>query len=267
MKRYLLLLLVPLLFILSPVRAEINLPNLPDNGVYDTMGLLSQSSIDKVKTFNATSNARFGVYIVDTLHYESIDDVASDLAEKWKHDSKMLVGNYFAVIMAVEDKTITLKTSAEASDYVDGKTTKNIMDDAISKLKSKDYDGAITSIIDDVAESIKKVDQEKRVEEEKLELKNDPNSNVSDLDPKPNFFNSSQYRGAFYMFSAIILGVYVIPISIPIICFLVFMYFVKKQKKQTQQENTESTIIETKEPVFSNYEERKESSHFDSPFE
>lgn len=267
MKRYLLLLLVPLLFILSPVRAEINLPNLPDNGVYDTMGLLSQSTIDKVKTFNATSNAQFGVYIVDTLHYESIDDVASDLAEKWKHDSKMLVGNYFAVIMAVEDKTITLKTSAEASDYVDDKTTKKIMDDAISKLKSKDYDGAITSIIDDVAESIKKVDEEKRIEEEKLKLKNDPNSNVSDLDPKPNFFNSDQYRGAFYLYSALILGVYVIPISIPIICLLVFIYFAKKQKKHTQQENTESGITETKEQVFSSYEESKESSHFDSPFE
>ena len=79
----------------------------------------------------------------------------------------MIVGNYFAVIMTAEDKTITLKTSAEASDYVDDKTTKKIMDDAISKLKSKDYDGAVTSIIDDVAESIKKVNEEKRAEEEK----------------------------------------------------------------------------------------------------
>lgn len=267
MKRYLLLLLVPLLFILSPVKAEINLPNLPDNGVYDSTGLLSQSAIDKVKTFNATSNARFGVYIVDTLHYDSINDVASDLADKWKHDSKMIVGNYFAVVMAVEDKSITLNVSNEATDYIDNFAASKIIDNAMSDLKSKNYDGAITSIIDDVTESIKKVDEEKRVEEDKLKLKNDPNSNVSDLDPKPNFFNSAQYRGAFYLYSALILDVYVIPISIPIACLLVFMYFVKKQKKQTQQENTESTIIETKEPVFSNYEESKESSHFDSPFE
>lgn len=267
MKKYFLMLLLPLLLIIHPVRAEINLPDLPDNGVYDSTGLLSQSTVDKVKAFNATVDAQFGVYIVDTLHYESIDDVASDLADKWKHESKMLVGNYFAVIMAVEDKTITLKTSAEASDYVDDKTATKTMDDALSKLNSKDYDGAITSIIDDVAESIKKVDQEKRVEEEKLKLKNGSNSNVSDLDPKPNFFNSEQYRGVFYMFSAIILGAYVIPISIPIICFLVVTYFAKKQKKHTQQENTESAITETKEQVFSNYEESKESSHFDSPFE
>lgn len=267
MKKYLLILLLPLLLIINPVRAEINIPDRPENGIYDTAGLLSQSTIDKVKTFNATSNAQFDVYIVDTLHHDSIDDVASDLADKWRHDSKMIVGNYFAVIMTAEDKTITLKTSAEASDYVDDKTTKKIMDDAISKLKSKDYDGAVTSIIDDVAESIKKVNEEKRAEEEKLKSNNSSNSNISSLDPEPNFFNSGEYRGAFYLYSALILSVYIIPISIPVICLLVVMYFVKKQKKQTQQENTESAITENKESVFSNYEENNESSHFDSPFE
>lgn len=267
MKKYFLILLMPLLLIINPVRAEINLPDLPDNGVYDSTDMLSQSTIGKVKTFNATSNAQFGVYIVDTLHHDSIDDVALDLVDKWKNESEMLVGNYFIVVMAVEDKVITLKTSNEASDYVDDKTTKKIMDDAISKLKSKDYDGAVTSIIDDVAESIKKVNEEKRAEEEKLKSNNSSNSNISSLDPEPNFFNSGEYRGAFYLYSALILSVYIIPISIPVICLLVVMYFVKKQKKQTQQENTESAITENKESVFSNYEESKESSHFDSPFE
>lgn len=178
----------------------------------------------------------------------------------------MLVGNYFVVVMAVEDKTITLKTSAEASDYVDDKTTKKIMDDVISKLKSKDYDEAVASVVDDVAESIKKAENEES-SENRISESYDPESSISHLDPEPNFFNSGEYRGAFYLYSALILSVYIIPISIPVICLLVVMYFVKKQKKQTQQENTESAITENKESVFSNYEENNESSHFDSPFE
>ena len=266
MKKYFLILLLPLLLIINPVRAEINLPDLPDNGVYDSTDMLSQSTIDKVKTFNATSNAQFGVYIVDTLHHDSIDDVALDLVDKWKNESEMLVGNYFIVVMAVEDKVITLKTSNEASDYVDDKTKTKIMSRVLPKLDSKDYDGAVASVVDDVAESIKKAENEES-SENRISESYDPESSISHLDPEPNFFNSGEYRGAFYLYSALILSVYIIPISIPVICLLVVMYFVKKQKKQTQQENTESAITENKESVFSNYEENNESSHFDSPFE
>lgn len=266
MKKYLPLLLLPILLIISPVKAEINIPDRPVNDVYDTNGLLSQSTIDKVKTFNATSNARLGVYIVDTLHYDSIDDAASDVAKRWKEESGMIFGNYFVVVMAVEDKSITLKASAEASDYVDDTITTKIMDDSLSKLKSKDYDGAITSIVDGVAESMKKVDQDRQLENT-ISESSDLESNLSSLDPEPNFFNSDQYRVAVYMLSAIILGVYVIPIVIPVVCLLVFIYFVKKQKKQMKQENAESAITETKEQISNHYEESKETSHFDSPFE
>ena len=261
MKKYLLILLLPLLMLVNTARAEMIVPDRPDNGIYDVNHLLSQSTANRVKEFNAEFDTHFDVYITDTLYGDSIDHFASNVAEYWLGRSKSEVKKIFTLVIATREKQIKLNTSFFASYDIDEYEADEVLKKSVEALESDKYDEAVTSAINELQHKLTKKYYDNAPESD------DPESNLSHLDPEPNFFNSGEYRGAFYLYSALILGVYIIPISIPIICLLVFIYFVKKQKKQTQQENTESAITENKEPVFSNYEESKESSHFDSPFE
>ena len=53
----------------------------------------------------------------------------------------------------------------------------------------------------------------------------------------------------------------------PIIFVIVLIKRIRKVSKDGMTAQPSEQGTETKEPVFSNYEESKESSHFDSPFE
>lgn len=109
MKKYFLMLLLPLLFIINPVRAEINIPDRPENGIYDISHPLSQSTLDKVKEFNDTRGSEFDIYITDTLYEDSISDVTSMTATYWQVGSKSYTGSGFLLVIATEDKKIKLK--------------------------------------------------------------------------------------------------------------------------------------------------------------
>lgn len=260
MKKYLLILLLPLLMLVNTARAEMIVPDRPDNGIYDVNHLLSQSTANRVKEFNAEFDTHFDVYITDTLYGDSIDHFASNVAEYWLGRSKSDVKKIFTLVIATREKQIKLNTSFFASYDIDEYEADEVLKKSVEALESDKYDEAVTSAINELQHKLTKKYYDNAPESD------EPESNLSHLDPKPNFFNSDQYRGAVYMFSAIILGVYVIPISIPIICFLI-VYYIVKRKPKSKQENTESAITETKEQTSTNYEESKETSHFDSPFE
>ena len=66
-KKYLLLLLVPILFLIKPIHAETNVPERPSNGIYDPSHYLSEKAETKLAEFNSNNDTQIGVYIVDTL--------------------------------------------------------------------------------------------------------------------------------------------------------------------------------------------------------
>ena len=179
MKKYLPILLLPLMFIINPVRAEINLPDRPENGIYDVSHHLAQSTISKVKEFNNSHGSEFDIYITDTLYEDSISDVTSMTANYWQVGSKSYTGSGFLLVIATEDKKIKLKSSVSASYYLDEAQEVRIVQNSLSSLKSGDYDNAVVSIINDVDVSIKKVDQDRKIEREEHE-----SSKVYDNDDK-----------------------------------------------------------------------------------
>lgn len=266
MKKYLLMLLLPMLLIISPVRAEINIPDRPDNGIYDISHHLSQSTLDKVKEFNDNHGSEFDIYITDTLYEDSISDVTSMTANYWQVGSKSYTGSGFLLVIATEDKKIKLKSSVSASYYLDEAQEVRIVQNSLSSLKSGDYDSAVISIINDVDATIKKVDQDRKIEREEHE-----SSKVYDNDDKYAW----KFRDTVELIVLIakllgLMAIYYWPATLTIV--LIFWLSVKAnkiifKKIKEKQENTDSAITETKEKVFSDYEESKESSHFDSPFE
>ena len=251
MKKYLLLLLIPLLFLITPVKAEINIPDRPDNGIYDSKGYLSQSTVDKVKAFNYKSEFQFDIYIPDTINNESIDDIALMTAKHWLIGSKSETGNGFVLVISVEDKKIKLEPSISTSYYFNNSQVADIVNKAILSTGPEDYDGLVDSILfylnyANIEKDIKKEREGSMLFGEEL-------------------FN--QYRGTVSTFRALMLGAFLFPVGLFITLFLFIWYLVKRQNRQDKENNFDSAITETKSQVFSNYEESKESSHFDSPFE
>lgn len=266
MKKYFLMLLLPLLLIINPVRAEINIPDRPENGIYDVSHHLSQSTLDKVKEFNDLHGSEFDIYITDTLYEDSISDVTSMTANYWQVGSKSYTGRGFLLVIATEDKKIKLKSSVSASYYLDESQEVRIVQNSISSLKSGDYDNAVISIINDVDVTIKKADQDRKIEREEHE-----SSKVYDNDDK--YAWTLQDTIIFVTLIAKILGQMTLrywpgTLTIVLIVWLsIKANKIRFKKIKEKQENTDSAITETKEKVFSDYEESKESSHFDSPFE
>lgn len=255
--RYVTILLMSITFILSPVKADVNVVDRPENGIYDPNHHLSQSTIDKVKTFNETNDSQFDIYITDNLYDVSIDEVASTISRYWEVVSHS--ENGFVLAISTGDKKIELRPSISAYHYISDDQIDSVLDGSIKYLESEDYDSAVVSIIDQLNYAI----AEKRREDAES-YDNSIQSDFVGLDQKSNFFNSDEYRGAVYMFSALIIGAFIFPIGIFLIAFLVIMHQIKRKSKNI---SSDTAVAETEEQISSDRNEVKESSHFDSPFE
>ena len=114
MKKLILLLLTPLLFLIAPVSAETTIPDRPANGIYDPNGYLDQSVADELAEFNKNSDMQIGIYVVDTLDGSSIEDRANEVARSWKiGHSDTNKGVLFA--FAMKDRKSRIETSNEAA--------------------------------------------------------------------------------------------------------------------------------------------------------
>lgn len=148
-KKYILLLLVPILFLIKPIYAETTIPDKPTNGIYDPSHYLSEKTSTKLSEFNSNSDTQIGVYIVDTLDGESIEETANKIARDWKigHTDT----NKGALIaIAVNDRKFRIETSNELSTILTDAKSKSILSSSKSYMKNKDYDGAIIHMIDEI---------------------------------------------------------------------------------------------------------------------
>lgn len=149
MKKYLILLIIPLLFFIKSINAETNVPERPSNGIYDPSHYLSEKAQNKLSEFNSNSDTQIGVYIVDTLDGESIEETSNKIAREWKigHTDT----NKGALIaIAVNDRKFRIETSNELSTILTDAKSKSILGSSKSFMKNKDYDGAIIHIIDEI---------------------------------------------------------------------------------------------------------------------
>lgn len=145
----LLLLLTPLLFLIAPIHAETNIPPKPSNGIYDPSHYLSEKSEAKLAEFNSNNDTQIGVYIVDTLNGESIEETANKIAREWKiGHANTNKGALIAI--SVNDRKFRIETSNELSTILTDAKSKSILGSSNSYMKNKDYDEAVIHMIDEI---------------------------------------------------------------------------------------------------------------------
>ena len=149
MKKHLLLLLTPLLFLITPIHADITVPPKPSNGIYDPSHYLSEKAETKLAEFNSNNDTQIGVYIVDTLNGESIEETANKIAREWKiGHANTNKGALIAI--SVNDRKFRIETSNELSTILTDAKSKSILGSSKSYMKNKDYDEAVIHMIDEI---------------------------------------------------------------------------------------------------------------------
>lgn len=156
MKKLLLLLLLPLVFLIKPIsaKAETQIPERPANGIYDPQNYVTNKVSNRLAEFNSSSDTQIGVYIVDTLDGKNIDEQANEIAKTWQighADTNKGV----LIAIAIKDRKFRIETSNEASKYLSKNNIDSILNSSKSYMRKQDYDGAIINMIDNIAKYTK----------------------------------------------------------------------------------------------------------------
>lgn len=156
MKKLLLLLLLPLVFLIKPIsaKAETQIPERPANGIYDPQNYVTNKVSNRLAEFNSSSDTQIGVYIVDTLDDKNIDEQANEIAKTWQighADTNKGV----LIAIAIKDRKFRIETSNEASKYLSKNNIDSILNSSKSYMRKQDYDGAIINMIDNIAKYTK----------------------------------------------------------------------------------------------------------------
>lgn len=163
MKKLILLLLLPLVFLIKPIsaQAETQIPERPTNGIYDPQNYVTNKVSNRLAEFNSSSDTQIGVYIVDTLDGKNIDEQANAIAKAWQigyTDTNKGV----LIAIAIKDRKFRIETSNEASKYLTKNNIDSILNSSKSYMRKQDYDGAIINMIDSIAKYIKTNNQPKK---------------------------------------------------------------------------------------------------------
>ena len=205
MKKLILLLLIPFLFITGNiVQAETTIPDRPINGIYDPNHYLSEDTSAELAKANTNSDTQIGVYIVDTLDGKSIEEQANEVARSWKigfSDSNK--GALIAI--AINDRKFRIETSNELNTTLTDSKAKSILDNVKPEMRSKNYNLAVQKIISE----IKIISSS----ESSLTQSGDLNTVKEKLTPK---------KGLEAVYNSLILF---LPIFIPITTFLFFISY------------------------------------------
>lgn len=155
MKKLLLLLLLPLVFLIKPIsaKAETQIPERPANGLYDPQNYVTNKVSNRLAEFNSSSDTQIGVYIVDTLDGKNIDEQANEIAKTWQighADTNKGV----LIAIAIKDRKFRIETSNEASKYLSKNNIDSILNSSKSYMRKQDYDGAIINMINLIQKQI-----------------------------------------------------------------------------------------------------------------
>lgn len=142
-----------LLFIPAKAFAETNIPQRPDNGIYDPQHYLSQEVEKKIAEHNKNATTQIGIYIVDTLDRHPIEDQANKIAREWK------IGNGgenkgILVAIAIKDRKFRIETSNEVSVYLTDGESKTILNSTKDYMRKNDYSGGVIHIIDQIEKEL-----------------------------------------------------------------------------------------------------------------
>ena len=142
-----------LLFIPAKAFAETNIPQRPDNGIYDPQHYLSQEVENKIAEHNKNASTQIGIYIVDTLEGHPIEDQANKIAREWK------IGNDgenkgILIAITIKDRKFRIETSNEVAVYLTDGESKTILNSTKDYMRKNDYSGGVIHIIDQIEKEL-----------------------------------------------------------------------------------------------------------------
>lgn len=195
MKKLLLLLLLPLVFLIKPIsaQAETQIPERPSNGIYDPQNYVTNKVSTRLAEFNSSSDTQIGVYIVNTLDGKNIDEQANVIAKAWQighADTNKGV----LIAIAIKDRKFRIETSNEASKYLTKNNIDSILSSSKSYMRKQDYDGAVINMIDNIEKYTKVNNQPEKEKDGQGLFQFENNSNQSERKINPNVYEEYQQK-------------------------------------------------------------------------
>lgn len=197
MKKLLLLLLLPLVFLIKPIsaQAETQIPERPSNGIYDPQNYVTNKVSTRLAEFNSSSDTQIGVYIVDTLDGKNIDEQANTVAKAWRIGYSD-TNKGILIAIAIKDRKFRIETSNEASKSLTKTNIDSILSSSKSYMRKDDYDGAIINMINLIQDYIKTNNQPKADKDSQGLFQFENNSNETQQKINPNAFEEYQQKEA-----------------------------------------------------------------------
>lgn len=140
-----------LLFFIGSAQADLAIPDRPSNGIYDPNHYLSGAVSDKLQELNSKSEVQIGIYIVESLNGESLEELSNTIARSWKigySDSNKGA----LLLIAIKDRKFRIETSNNLAITLTDTKAKKILDASRDKMRAKDYDGAVIDIIQNISD-------------------------------------------------------------------------------------------------------------------
>ena len=197
MKKLIVLLLLPLLFIIKPIsaHAETQIPERPTNGIYDPKNYVTNKVSSRLAEFNSTSDTQIAVYIVDTLDGKNIDDQANAIAKAWQIGYSD-TNKGILIAIAIKDRKFRIETSNEASKSLTKTNIHSILSASKSYMRKEDYDSAIINMINSIEKYIKTNNQPEKENNSQGLFQFENNSNQGEHQVKNNAFQEYQQKEA-----------------------------------------------------------------------
>ncbi len=236
MKKLLLLLLLPLVFLIKPIsaQAETQIPERPANGIYDPQNYVTNKVSTRLAEFNSSSDTQIGIYIVDTLDGKNIDEQANEIAKAWQighADTNKGV----LIAIAIKDRKFRIETSNEASKYLSKNNIDSILNSSKSYMRKQDYDGAIINMIDNIAKYTKVNNQPEKEKDGQGLFQFENNSDQGEHQVKNNAFEEYQQKetNKILIAMAIVGGIMGLIIGLPSLFKLIDKLKYKKRSNFT----------------------------------
>ena len=140
-----------LLFFIGPAQPDLAIPDRPSNGIYDPNHYLSGAVSDKLQELNSKSEVQIGIYIIESLNGESLEELSNTIARSWKigySDSNKGA----LLLIAIKDRKFRIETSNQLAITLTDTKAKKILDASRDKMRAKDYDGAVIDIIQNISD-------------------------------------------------------------------------------------------------------------------
>ena len=236
MKKLLLILLLPLVFLIKPIsaKAETQIPERPANGIYDPQNYVTNKVSNRLAEFNSSTDTQIGVYIVDTLDGKNIDEQANEIAKTWQigHSD---TNKGVLIAIAIKDRKFRIETSNEASKYLSKNNIDSILNSSKSYMRKQDYDGAIINMIDNIAKYTKINNQPEKEKGSQGLFQFENNSKQSKHNVNPNAYKEVIQKDSTRILKAIAItgGIMGLIIGLPSVFRLIDKLKYKKRSNFT----------------------------------